>query len=522
MVANEKLVEMVLLAQKGEQQGFTELYDTFHQDIYYYIYKIVKDEELAADLTQDTFVDILQKINTLREPSAFVTWSRQVAYSRCTAYFRKRKELLADEDEDGYSVFEVQEEDRREFIPDAALDLEELKAAIGAMCDALPEEQRAALLMRYFDELPVSQIAQIQGVSEGTVKSRLNYGRKSLRKAVEDYEKKNGVKLRCAGVVPLLLWLFAQNGKSGAGGIAATTAAGTSTAITGAAGTSTAATGAAGTSTAIASATGLTTKLIAGGLALALTAGGILGASLLRSEEEPVPVVETKAEEMIWSGFGYAETPVKNRHFQVTLTEFTEVHVAGTLEVTYRYEDFYSTDFTGTGEKEEDGTICYTLQCQTAVSGRTDNSAKLIYDPETQELVFDNIYFYNATMSRWPLKESQTISQDEQWEGVGECDICRKDDCQFVMEIYEMTDIAAWGKVTMYENGEMKQSTQFTARGYWEDGIVYYEALLDHPWVHARTTLSSFTMVYNSKEDTLAFYGMWYGSVLQRNIKNNK
>lgn len=506
MVTNEKLAEMVLSAQKGEEQGFTALYDTFHQDIYYYIYKIVKDEELAADLTQDTFVDILQKIGTLREPGAFVAWSRQVAYSRCTAYFRKRKELLADENEDGYSVFDTLAEDRREFIPDAALDLEELKAAIGAMCDALPEEQRAALLMRYYEELPVSQIAQIQGVSEGTVKSRLNYGRNALRKAVEEYEKKNGIKLRCTGVVPLLLWLFAQSRKSGAMG-AATASAATATAAS----TTTAATGA----------TGLTTKLIAGGLALTLTAGGIWGASLLRNRKEPAQMAETQVQEdvMVWSGFGNAETPVKNRYYQVTLTEFTEDTVAGTLDVTYQYEPFYSTDFTGTGSQETDGTIRYALQCQTPVHGQTDKSATLIYDPETQQLVFDNLYYYNATMDRWPLQESKVISKSEQWTGQGSCDFCRADDHRFVMEIYELTDIGARGKISMYANGQLKQSAEFTARGYWEGDGAYYDALLKSPWEHPDGTINTFSMVYDRTEDTLSFHGMWYNSQLQRNAK---
>ena len=339
VIANEKLVAMVQAAQQGEEQGIADLYDTFHQDIYYYIFKIVKDEELAADLTQDTFVDILQKIDTLREPGAFVTWSRQVAYSRCTAYFRKRKELLADEDEDGYSVFDTLEEDRSEFIPDAALDQEELKAAIHAMCDALPEEQRAALMMRYFEEMSVSQIAEVQGVSEGTVKSRLNYGRKALRKAVEDYEKKTGVKLHCVGVVPLLLWLFAQSGKGAAGSAAAATA-GTATAATATAaatttGTATAATATAATTSAAAT-SGLAAKLIAGGVALALAVGGIVGGVLHRPAEEEEPTSPPPPEKsMVWSGFGVAETPVKNRYFQVTLTEFTEDTVTGSLDVTY-------------------------------------------------------------------------------------------------------------------------------------------------------------------------------------------
>jgi RNA polymerase sigma factor (sigma-70 family) len=176
-----ELTRLVRALQNGESEAAGQLYDAFQPDIYYFIKKTVQDPTLAEDLTQDTFMEILQTIDKLQEPAAFVTWSRQIAYHRCTAHFRKRTELLADESEDGYSVFDTIEEDRTEFLPDEALDKADLQKTIHEMIDALSEEQRSAIMMRYFDELPVKQIAQIQGVSEGTVKSRLNYGRKAIQ-----------------------------------------------------------------------------------------------------------------------------------------------------------------------------------------------------------------------------------------------------------------------------------------------------------------------------------------------------
>ena len=186
----EKLVALVRGLQNGDPNAATELYESFQSDIYYFILKTVNnDRELAEDLTQDTFIEILETIGKLQEPAAFVTWSRQIAYHKCTAYFRKRKELLVDEQEDGYTVFDTIEEDREEFIPDAALDHEDLRKTIIKMIEDLPEEQKSAILLRYFNEISVKEIAQIQGVTEGTVKSRLNYGRKAVKAKVEEYEK---------------------------------------------------------------------------------------------------------------------------------------------------------------------------------------------------------------------------------------------------------------------------------------------------------------------------------------------
>lgn len=216
MVERDTLVSMVTALQNGDSNAAADLYSAFHEDIYYFILKTVDNNaELAEDLTQETFIEILQSINNLKAPAAFVTWSKQIAYHQCTAHFRKRTELLADENEDGYSVFDGLMEEREEFIPDEAIDKEDLKKTIQAMIDSLPEEQKSAILLRYFNEISVKEIAQIQGVTEGTVKSRLNYGRKAIKQSVEDYEKKNDVKLHCAGIVPLLLWLFREYRLSG-------------------------------------------------------------------------------------------------------------------------------------------------------------------------------------------------------------------------------------------------------------------------------------------------------------------
>ena len=408
-------------------------------------------------------------------------------------------------------MFDTLEEERTEFIPDAALDQEVLKQALHAMLDALPEEQRSALMMRYFEELSVSQIAEIQGVSEGTVKSRLNYGRKALGKAVEDYEKKNGIKLHCVGVVPLLLWLFAKGSK----GAVAATAATTATATT----ATTATTASTATTATAASTSGIATKLVAGGVAVALTAGGITGAVLLRPKDKPVTPPPEKS--LAWSGYGHAETPVNNRHFQLTLTEFTEENVTGRLEVTYCYEEFYSTDFTGTGTEAEDGTITYTLECQTLPEGGTDPSATLIYDPQTEQMAFDNIYYYGATMDRWPLKEGAMISQKEQWRGSGSCDSCGTDDHEFAIEFEEMTEISAKGRISVYKDGQLEHTGKFTARGARTDNGSWYEVLLDEPWPaphYPKYPTKEFNLEYDRETDRLEFVALWFHAELQREI----
>ena len=211
---NKQTTALICALQNGDKQAASSIYEIFYNDIYYFILKTIKDPELAADLTQDTFIEILESIGNLRIPSAFIPWSKKIAYHKCTAFLRKKRDLLADEKEDGYSLLDLRKEDRWEFIPDENIDHKELQKTISDMIDALPEEQRNAIILRYYDELSIKDIAKIQKASEGTIKSRLSYGRKTIKSSIEEYENKNHVQIHCIGVVPVLLWFFKQERQS--------------------------------------------------------------------------------------------------------------------------------------------------------------------------------------------------------------------------------------------------------------------------------------------------------------------
>lgn len=267
MEKNE-LVALVTAAQSGDSDAVNRLFNEFYSDVYYFALKTVKDSDLAQDITQEAFVEIINTLGKLSEPAAFVTWMKQITYHQCTRYFKKKKDILIDEDEDGHTVFDTLKEENIDFIPDEALDKQDFKATVLSMLDGLSEEQRSATLLFYFDELSVKEIAKIQNVSEGTVKSRLNYARKTIKSAVNEYEKKNGVKLHAVPFIPLVKWLFAGNTPtfaapiSVANGISAATGVGV-TASAGVVG------GASGTTIA---AVGLGAKIAAAPLALKITA----------------------------------------------------------------------------------------------------------------------------------------------------------------------------------------------------------------------------------------------------------
>jgi RNA polymerase sigma factor (sigma-70 family) len=206
----EMLIRLVTGAQKGDSTAMDQLFSAFYNDVYYFALKTVKDSDIACDITQETFLEIIRTIGNLQEPAAFVTWMKRITYHQCTRYFSKKKEVLVEEDEDGNTIFDTLADESEGSIPSEIYEKEEFRNTILGIINELSEQQRSAVMMYYFDELTVAQIAQIQGVSEGTVKSRLNYARKAVKGSVEDYEKKHNIKLYSFSFLPLFLLFFGK------------------------------------------------------------------------------------------------------------------------------------------------------------------------------------------------------------------------------------------------------------------------------------------------------------------------
>ena len=88
------LISLVIRAQKGDSTAMDELFAAFYNDVYYFALKTLKDSDTACDITQETFLEIINTIGNLKEPAAFVTWMKQITYHQCTRYFKKKKDVL--------------------------------------------------------------------------------------------------------------------------------------------------------------------------------------------------------------------------------------------------------------------------------------------------------------------------------------------------------------------------------------------------------------------------------------------
>ena len=318
---DEKVVEMdradvselIPKCLKGDPQSQEELVLAVQNQVYYQCKKMLKKEEDALDTTQEILISMLTGLDSLREPKAFWGWLNQMTANRCKNLLsRGHREAQIPEDEEGNSLLDTYENLDEQTVPDKALDNEETRRMVMDLVDALPDAQRMCVLMYYYDEMSVRDIASVLETSEGTVKSRLNYARKAIKDGVDRYTAQ-GVKLYSFSPLPFLVYFLqkdaAASGLSAAalktmtetvlasGGSAAAAAGAAGTTAASASGTAAASTNGAAAAGAVKTAGGILAHkgtLAVAGLALA---GAVTGGVLLHQPEpelipEPEPVVE--------------------------------------------------------------------------------------------------------------------------------------------------------------------------------------------------------------------------------------
>lgn len=202
----EKIKRLVLQAGQGDRAAFGELYEETGRSVYFNCLKLLGNAQQAEDITQDTFMKALEKLDSLKEPENFSAWVNRIAINNCKMYFRKNPRTAEEESEKI-----IDDTPDSELIPDDYADSEEKRRIIMNIIDtALTDEQRQTIILYYFDMMSVAEIAEIMECSVGTVTSRLSAARKKIREAVLIYEKKNNDRLHAVMPIPVLSKIFMQ------------------------------------------------------------------------------------------------------------------------------------------------------------------------------------------------------------------------------------------------------------------------------------------------------------------------
>ena len=202
--------ELVLSAKNGNKKAFDKLYELTHNDVWYNCLSLLKDEENAKDIMQETYITAFLKLDTLNDEQKFCGWITSIAVNKCKNKLKGKVEYQIDDE-----VLITEAETDELMLPEEYITkAEKRKVLLQIMEDTLSFNQYQTVLMFYFDEMSISEIAQGLEISEGTVKSRLNSSRAKMKTAIEDYENKSGDKLHGVVFVPFFTTIFKEEAKS--------------------------------------------------------------------------------------------------------------------------------------------------------------------------------------------------------------------------------------------------------------------------------------------------------------------
>jgi RNA polymerase sigma-70 factor (ECF subfamily) len=176
MGARNRLIEemLVLRCQIGDRSALVELIERYQASLRYFVTRLLEDPETAEDVLQDTWLAVVRKMHTLRRIETFSPWLYRIARNNVYKQLRKKKHLcLVKED-----VAAPRDDEEPDFSPEDA-------AKVHESLERLRPEHREVLLLRFLEQMSYEQISQVVGCKVGTVRSRIHYAKRALKREME-------------------------------------------------------------------------------------------------------------------------------------------------------------------------------------------------------------------------------------------------------------------------------------------------------------------------------------------------
>ena len=171
----------------GDRSAISELIERHSRRVRGYIGMMVKDDDVADDIFQETFIKAVKVIDEGRytDSGKFLSWVLRIAHNRVLDHFRREKHSRTiNEKEAGYDMFSTIK--LSEGSVEDSMVLSEMQATIRSLVAALPAEQREVVEMRYYAKLSFQEIADETGVSINTALGRMRYALINLRKMIAE------------------------------------------------------------------------------------------------------------------------------------------------------------------------------------------------------------------------------------------------------------------------------------------------------------------------------------------------
>ena len=175
------IAELAAKAKQGDKTAFEKLYKEFYPKVYYFARQNVGSPDAAEDITAETFCAAMERIGSLRSEESFVGWLYCIAYRKCADYI-KTAELDRKQIEQASQLAALSEP---LILPDDYAVNEQTKQQLQTMIDSLPSDMRSAMILYYYDNLSVAEVARVIGTNENNANQKLHRARQKIKKQIE-------------------------------------------------------------------------------------------------------------------------------------------------------------------------------------------------------------------------------------------------------------------------------------------------------------------------------------------------
>ena len=158
--------------------AFNQLVRKYQQKVYWHVRKLVVDHDDADDLTQDVFVKVWKHLENFRQDAQLFTWIYRIATNECLSFLgsKRRRFLLP--------LTDVGAELAAKLAADPALAGDEIERTLQKALLTLPDKQRLVFHLRYYDEMPYEQMAEVTGTSVGALKASYHHAVRKVEACV--------------------------------------------------------------------------------------------------------------------------------------------------------------------------------------------------------------------------------------------------------------------------------------------------------------------------------------------------
>ena len=182
-------VEVVQRAKQGDQAAFSELVNAYSERIYNLGLRILRKKEDAEDILQETFLTVIQKIDTFDGRSSFFTWIYRIATNAALMKLRKKKPQYVDLPDNPDFQESIESKVFIDWSQDASLNVHnnEVKKTLSEAINELSEIYKTVFILRDIEQLSIKETSKILNITEENVKIRLRRARQYLRDKLSDY-----------------------------------------------------------------------------------------------------------------------------------------------------------------------------------------------------------------------------------------------------------------------------------------------------------------------------------------------